>query len=146
MKLNKSINDTKVAVFDYERKYKSIFDKSILTLFLEIRSFLSHKIKTIFNIRSFCYKPSLSNEIMISDSYLAPIDVSFDTLGLKKLIEEANLEVIEFLSLGRMDKTLLPKSWIKPWDNLKFWQKVQVMEIVDPAPTSWSIICRKKKK
>ena len=83
---------------------------------------------------------------MISDSYLAPIDVSFDTLGLKKLIEEANLEVIEFLSLGRMDKTLLPKSWIKPWDNLKFWQKVQVMEIVDPTPTSWSIICRKKKK
>ena len=47
---------------------------------------------------------------MVADSYLAPIDVSFDTQGIKKLLETSNLEIINLLSLGRIDEKILPKS------------------------------------
>ena len=81
---------------------------------------------------------------MVADSYLAPIDVSFDTQGIKKLLETSNLEIINLLSLGRIDEKILPKSQIKPWKKLDFWNKVQIMEIINPSPTSWSNLQKTK--
>ena len=143
--LNKTLKVAEQAIVDYELKYDRFLDKSLRTIIRDIRNLLSHKIKVIMRIKSHGYEKSLLKSIIVADSYLTPIDVSFNTQDIKKLLEKNNLEILELLSLGRIDEKVLPRSWIKPWKKLDFWNKVQIMEIINPSPTSWSLICRKPK-
>lgn len=146
LSLNKTLKNAEQAIVDYELKYEGFMDKNLRTIIRDIRNFLSHRIKVIMKIKSHGYLKDLSKSILVADTYLAPIDVSFDTQGIKKLLEKSNLEIIEFISRERMmDEKMLPRSWLKPWKKLDFWNKVQIMEIINPSPTSWSLICRKIK-
>ena len=141
--LTRSIEETGKAVRDYRAMYKGILDKTLRTVIRDVRNALSHRVKTLLGIRRHGYRPDLLSDVIVADGYLSPIDVSFNTMGLKELIECAHLEVVDFVGFGRMDESLLPSSWREKWQHLDFWEKVRIMELIDPSPTSWSLICRK---
>ena len=145
--LNKDLESAKVAVKSFNKKYGSFFDKTIRTIYQDIRDNVSRKVKQILKIRSYGYPTHISiSDAMFADAYLAPVDEAYDTFEIKKILEKADLEVLEFVTLGNINKKRLPDTWVNSWEKLGFWEKVRIMELIDPLPKSWSIICKKKAK
>lgn len=96
----------------------------------------------IFGSKSHGYYVGLNNDLFRMDAIMNPIDVAFDASGVQSLIEGAGLEPLVFLGLGRDEPGLLPPGWLPHYEKLGYWERVRVMEILDPVPASWSIICR----
>lgn len=143
--LNKDLESAKVAVESFNKKYGSFFDKTIRTIYQDIRDNVSRKVKQILKISSYGNPTHISvSDAMFADAYLAPVDNAYDTFEVKEILEKANLEVLEFITLGNINKKHLPDTWVNSWEKLGFWEKVRVMELIDPLPRSWSIICKKK--
>lgn len=141
--ISDSIETTGNAIREYKAKYEGIFDRPFRTVARDFRNKVSHKIKTLLGIRRHGYRYDLLRDNLIADAYLSPIDIAFNTDGIRELVEAANVEVLEFVGHGRMNEGLLPPSWLEPWHRLDYWGKVRILELLDPSPTSWSAICKK---
>ena len=130
-------------VWDYEKKYDGLLDRTPRQTFRQIRNALSHRLKLLLGRKAHGYETATSDKVMVADSYLSPIDAAFDTEGLRALLDRSGLEALKFIGLGRENEDLIPSSWRERWYALDPWQKRRVLELIDPVPTSWSVICRK---
>jgi hypothetical protein len=69
---------------------------------------------------------------------------TFDIWDAKNLLESADLEVVDMLSLGRVNIEDLPESWIPFFNKLDNWNKRRVMELYYPQTGSLGIVARKR--
>ena len=83
------------------------------------------------------------NQLWI-DQYCNPNEFTYNILDTKELIDSANLEVVEMLSLGRIIKEDLPLIWQNKFEKLDDWDKYRIMELFYPKTYSVNLIARKK--
>lgn len=124
-------------------RYNTFFHRPLSHLYRETKDRISKRLRVFVGSKTYGYfEPNLDG-IFLQDAMLNPIDVAFETEGLRHLIEGSGLEVVEIIGLGRFDRTMIPRVWRQRWQNLEFWKKVRISEIVDPNPKSWSLVLRK---
>lgn len=80
------------------------------------------------------------------DSFSNPNEKAYDIWEAKKLVESANLEVVDMLSLGKIRKNDLPKNWLPLFEKLDNWSQYRIMELFYPEVGSVNLIARKKLK
>jgi SAM-dependent methyltransferase len=78
------------------------------------------------------------------DAYSNPNEQTFDIWDAKNLLESADLEVVDMLSLGRVNIEDLPEPWIPFFNKLDNWNKRRVMELYYPQTGSLGIVARKR--
>ena len=85
------------------------------------------------------------NQLWI-DQYSNPNEFTYDILDTKRLLDAANLEIVDMLSLGRIKKNNLPSSstWKILFNELSEWDKHRVMELYYPKTASVNLIAKKK--
>ena len=125
----------------FSRKYMSILDITPRVLWRKTRDRASHALNRLLGRKRYGYWVEQRTGIFLRDAMMNPIDVAFETDGVRRLVEAAGLEVVAMLGVGRHDPDLLPEGW--SWDHLDFWQKTRLSELLDPDPKSWSFIARK---
>jgi len=84
------------------------------------------------------------NQLWI-DQYNNPNEKLYDILETKHLLESANLEVVEMLSLGKIRINDLPKRWLPLFNKLDKWSQYRVMELYYKNTGSVNLIARKKR-
>ena len=67
----------------------------------------------------------------------------YDILDTKELLEFANLEVVEMMSLGKVEPKILPNEWMKLFDNLNQWDQFRIMELYKKKTVSVNLIAKK---
>lgn len=77
------------------------------------------------------------------DHFCHPLERAYDVRDVEALATAAGLEVAFMLGQGREDLELLPPPWRADYDRLDQWSKWRLMELLRPAPASFSIIGRK---
>ena len=61
------------------------------------------------------------------------------------LLETAGLEAVEMLSVGQFRPEHLPAAWKDRFDGLAKRDQFRVMELLNPAPTSPTVVARKSR-
>jgi SAM-dependent methyltransferase len=127
----------------YESKYRSRLDQTPRMMLADMRNRASHRLSRLLGRKRHGYRAVLGGEQFLRDEMMNPIDVAFDTFGIRALVEGAGLTIVAMLGVGRHDKSLLPRGWEAGWEKLDFWQRTRLSELIDPAPKSWSFIARR---
>ena len=135
------LTETEALYRSYQAKYNSLLDTTPRKLIRNARDRVSHVVNRRLRRKRHGYRTEQQTSVFILDAVTSPIDVAFDTAGLRALVEAAGLDIVAMFGVGRHDTTLLPKGW--NWDRLDFWQKTRLSELLDPDPKSWSFIARK---
>jgi len=78
------------------------------------------------------------------DAFDVPVEYAYDTWGIRELVEGAGLEILEHMGITRENLSRLPPSWRESYAHLQPWEKARIMELLNPTPTSISLILRKK--
>ena len=126
---------------NYRAKYTTLLDTTPRVFLRKARNRVSHFLNRALRRKRYGYWIYQQSGIFLRDAMMNPIDMAFDTAGLRTLVEGAKLEIVAMFGVGRPDPALLPKGWT--WDGLDFWQKTRLSELLDPDPMSWSFIARK---
>jgi len=84
------------------------------------------------------------NQLWI-DQYCNPNEFTYDIWETKELIESANLEVVEMLSLGKVNRNDLPELWYNKFEKLSKWDQYRIMELYYPKTYSVNLIAKKVK-
>ena len=135
------LSDTEGLYRSFQGKYDSWLDKTPRVLIRNARNRASHFLNRALGRKRYGYRADRQTSVFILDSIASPIDLAFDTAGVRQLVETAGLEIVAMFGVGRHAPSLLPDGW--HWDNLDFWQKTRLSELLDPDPKSWSFIARK---
>ena len=61
-----------------------------------------------------------------------------------RLVLPAGLEPLDMVSLGRHRPEHLPPAWQPGFERLGAAERYRVMELLNPAPTSPTVVARKK--
>ena len=128
---------------NYKRKYQSLLDRTPRSVIRTSRDQISHFTNRILGRKRFGYQIYQDTGLFLRDGMMSPIDVAFDTNGVKNLLDISGLELVANLGLGRLDTSLLPEGWKPHWDKLDVWQRTRLSELLDPQPRSWSFIAQK---
>ncbi len=131
-------------VYSFEEKYPKYYYQSIHKNITRVKNFISHYIRRLFRNKSYGYLASLPKDTIYKDAYITKIEKSFSFEDIENLLESNNLEIIEFYSLGKINKKDIPKKWIEKWENLSYLDKAKVSSLINFNPTSWSVMTRKK--
>ena len=127
----------------YKHKFMSFLDRTQRSILRDARDLASHYVNRSLGRKRHGYWVNQDAGLFLRDGMMNPIDMAFDTAGVKKLVEGAGLTIVANLGVGRHDPALLPDGWRPYWDKLDFWQKTRLSELLDPLPKSWSFIARK---
>ena len=129
----------------YAAKYETWRDLTFRQLTRSLRRRLGRWRSRLFGERSaWGYDPGQKSRVFVLDAYAAPIDMAFDTRQLRTMLDDAGLDLVEMLNLGRRDKTLLPEGWAEKVNQLPEWDQLRVYELLDPMPESLTFIARKR--
>jgi SAM-dependent methyltransferase len=129
---------------DYQKKYASILDRPVRTIVRDVKGWVERRLARLSGReQDWGYDPLADQRRIFVDGYVAPTDVSFTSGDLKKLLDDAGLEICEMFSMGRPDEAKLPPKWVDPWRRLSEWDKIRVCELVTPHPMSFSFVARK---
>lgn len=79
-----------------------------------------------------------------TDQFANPSDRSYNLIQFNELFEESGLEVVEYLSLGKFRSEHLPANWENSYEKLDIKDQARLMELLNPNPTSPSVVLRKK--
>ena len=137
-------NDFLDYVHSFEKKFPKILYEPLNKNLIKLRDYFSHYLRRFFKNKSYGYLASLPKEIFYKDTYLTKIEKSFSFDNLIKLIENNNLEIIEFYSLGKINRKKIPLKWLKSWETLSFLDKAKISSLINNNPSSWSILTRLK--
>lgn len=85
--------------------------------------------------------PSLTNRWL--DQFANPNDRAYNVAEMCDLLESAGLEPVEMLSVGRFRPEHLPPNWKDRFEGLAKRDQFRVMELLNPAPTSPTVVARK---
>jgi SAM-dependent methyltransferase len=135
------MSETEALYRSYQAKYASLLDTTPRVMLRSVRNRASHLVNRALGRKRHGYRTDQQTSVFILDTIASPIDVAFDTAGLRALVEAAGLDIVAMFGVGRHDASLLPQGW--NWDRLNFWQKTRLSELLDPDPKSWSFIARK---
>ena len=120
--------------FDSPNFWESIIDLSPRRVVRFIRSAME-KIKSSITSqgRSVPYHARFNtlNQLWL-DSYCHPNEYVYDIWDFQNLLESANLEVVEMLSLGRIDLDDLPELWRPLIQRLPRFKQYRIMELYYP--------------
>lgn len=130
-------------IYSYEKKYPKFLHQSLFKTFLNLRNFISHYIKRFIMHKSYGYLESLPKDTLYKDTYITKIEKSFSFEELLSLVENNNLEIIDFFSHGKIDINKIPNKWRSKWKNLNMINKAKISSLINPNPTSWSIIAKR---
>ncbi len=129
---------------DYARKYETWQDQPVRRLKRNMRRRLGRWRRVLSGRNeSAGYDPGKKSRVFVLDAYAAPIDVAFNSRQLRTMLDDAGLELVEMLNLGRPDLSLLPPAWRERFKDLPVWDQIRVSELLDPMPESLTFIARK---
>ena len=131
-------------VYSYEKKYPKFLYSSVYKNIIRMKDYISHYLRRLFKNKSYGYLSSLPKDTIYRDAYITKIEKSFSLDDIEDLLNKNNLEIIEFYSLGSINKKNIPRLWIKKWEKLSFINKAKVAALINHNPSSWSILTRKK--
>ncbi len=131
-------------VYSYEKKYPKIYYQTLNKNLTRIKNLISHYARRIFRNKSYGYLASLPKETVYKDAYITKIEKSFTFDELLNLVERNNLEIIDFYSLGNINKKNIPSKWIKNWQKISFIEKAKISSLINNNPSSWSIMTKRK--
>lgn len=77
------------------------------------------------------------------DQFSNPNEKIYDINETKELLEYANLEVVEMMSLGKVELEILPNNWRKRFKNLSQWSQFRVMELYLEKTASVNLVAKK---
>lgn len=130
----------------YREKYPEFLDMTLREVFREFKK-LAGNIKSKLLLRKRpvrSYFDTLDKDILFADKYLTPIDTAFDSSDIRTFLESANLELIHMFGLGRQDISFLPLKWQMVFNKLDPWEKIRILELIDPHPISFSFLAQKQ--
>lgn len=128
---------------DWARRYNTAWHRPMHHVYREWRGRLSKHIRRLMGKKTYGYfDPKLSG-LFIQDAMLNPIDVAFDTEGVRRLIEGAGLSILDIIGLAKDGASKVPPMWRSAFLSVPFWDQVRVAELIDPDPKSWSFILEK---
>ncbi len=130
-------------IYSYEKKYPKFLHQSLSKTLLDFKNFISHYIRRISMNKSYGYLESLPKDILYKDTYITKIEKSFSFDELLSLVEKNNLEILDFFSHGKIDIKKIPSKWRSKWKNLNMINKAKISSLINPNPTSWSIITKR---
>lgn len=131
-------------VYSFEKKYPRFLYEPLNKNLIRIRDYISHYLRRLFKNKSYGYLASLPKDIIYKDAYLTKIEKSFNFEEVLDLIDKNNLEILEFYSLGKINKNKIPFKWIKKWNDLSFLEKARISSLINNNPSSWSIMTKLK--
>lgn len=87
-------------------------------------------------------RPELTNRWL--DQFANPNDRSYNLREFCALLDQAGLEPIDMISLGRDRPEHVPPAWQPIIDDLPATDCYRLMELLNPVPTSPTVVARKK--
>ena len=87
-------------------------------------------------------RPAFSNRWL--DQFANPNDRSYNLRDFCDLLSAADLEPIEMFSVGRRRDEHLPPAWTERFEQLPKADQFRLMELLNPAPTSPTVVARKR--
>ena len=86
-------------------------------------------------------RPEMSSRWL--DQFANPNDRSYNLREICSLLGQAGLEAIDMVSLGRDRPEHVPPAWRPLVDKLSGVERYRLMELLNPAPTSPTVVARK---
>jgi hypothetical protein len=128
----------------YQKKYGTFFDKSIRQILRDIRISLSyHKHKLCGREHEYGYIYTLNEDIRFADSFLVPIDVAYDSGEIRKMLESSGLKLLSMAGMNKSDRRFLPREWQETWGNMGIWDRIRIIELIKPFPSSFTFVAEK---
>jgi ubiquinone/menaquinone biosynthesis C-methylase UbiE len=135
--------------FYKKKQRKSIKDilldfslRTIWHYYLKLYKALVHKINNTSGPVTWDTNFKILNQLWI-DQFSNPNEKIYDIPATKELLEYANLEVVEMMSLGKVEINILPSEWKERFKNLSQWSQFRIMELYLEKTPSVNLVAKK---
>lgn len=88
-------------------------------------------------------QPALTSRWL--DQFANPNDRAYNLRDFCALLDSAGLEPIDMISVGRDRPEHVPPTWRAAVERLSGVERYRIMELLNPSPTSPTVVARKKK-
>lgn len=123
----------------------SIMDFSLRTIWhscLKFYKFFFYKINNTSGPVPWHVNFKEFNQLWV-DQYCNPNEKIYNIPDVKKLLDYANLEVVEMISLGKVELDILPIEWKKRFTKLNQWDQFRIMELYKTKTVSVNLVAKK---